>query len=126
MASMEQAASSGRRNNMASMRSNEGSSRGSNSGTMVFWDMQTVPSLPNFGFLDHLLATHRAMGTGLFSLCPPLKLRAHGIEALPTAAHDYIVKNTLFFQQSISCGTARHSLTCFRCIISFEKIHVIK
>lgn len=73
-------------------------------GSMVWWDLQTVPPPANHQFIDHLLASHRTMRTGLFSLCPPVKLRAHGTEPLADAAYDCIVKSKLILQQSISPG----------------------
>lgn len=90
------------------MSSNGGGSTKSSTGSMVWWDLQTVPPPQNHQFMDHLLASHCAMRTGLFSLSPPVKLRAHGTEPLADAAYDYIVKSKLFLQQSISPGKPGH------------------
>ena len=90
------------------MTSNGGGWKKESTGSMVWWDLLTVPPPRHHLFMDHLLGSHRAMRTGLFSLSPPVTLRAHGTEPLADAAYDYIVKSKLVLQQSISPGKPRH------------------
>jgi hypothetical protein len=60
------------------MTSNGGGWKKESTGSVVWWDLQIVRLPPHHQFMDHLLGSHHAMRTGLFSLCPPMILRAHG------------------------------------------------
>jgi hypothetical protein len=107
------------------MTSNGGGWKKESTGSVVWWDLQSVRPPPHHQFMDHLLGSHRAMRTGLFSLSPPTTLRAHGTEPLADAAYDYIVKSKLVLQQSISPGKPRHWTDQFK-LQSIEQILVIR
>jgi hypothetical protein len=90
------------------MTSNGGGWKNKSTSSVVWWDLQALCPPPHHQFMDHLLGSHRAMRTGLFSLSPTTTLRAHGTEPLADGAYDYIVKSKLVLQQSTLPGKPRH------------------